>query len=768
MKKLFTVLFLAPLLFLCIHSSAQDFDNYKFLQSTGKVPASFLKSSKQKSDEEIQRTFEEKKRTRYKRQKKEFILEANYVIDDLLLSGKVLFNDSIGQYANKIVDVLLKDDPKLRSEIEVYVVKSSVVNAFTTSRGTIFINLGLISKLRTEAELAYVLCHEIIHYKNRHSMTEFDVAEDIKRGNGSFRNTTYGDKLLAKSMFSKDLEKEADIQGLAIFRKSNYNLEATSGVFDVLQYAHIPLNDEAFDKSFLEFGNLKFPLAYQLATTNPAIANIKDDSLSTHPGTLARRDTIKAMLAGVSNAGRKNYLVDSLKFQRSREIARFEIAQYYLDNRRYEDALYHSYVLLQTHPNSRYLQKVMMKALYGLAKYSFDDKKRFEEIHQVYEDVEGKQQEVFYLFYKMNDPEMYTIALNYAWRLKKKYPGDDEISAIAEDEFETLVDFYFPKKDFFLATADSVTPKDSVVEMVSMKEKSKSKTISKTSKRNKWKSDDDWKDDVNKNDSVPKYLKHAFASLLSDDDFIKAYDRLAKGSKKRADEREKWNSDQEKTKRQELHAYRLRHGNPQGIDKIVIVNPFYYKVKVGFNVNFKDVASEEAQAEFSKEITDMAKESGINYELLDKKHLEENGAGAFNDNAILTSWINEFYEHGSDMDFINYKRPEIKALIAKYHTKYFCWTGIISEKHLNLLAVHKVFFSLIGFPVFPYLFYKAVQPNYYTYQYSLVVNLETGDVNYVQLHKFRMKDHRDMLKSSLYDLFTQLKTPIPGNENASK
>ena len=254
MKKLFPGI----LLILIVVSGqifAQDFNDYHVLQSQGKVPESFLKSSKQKSYEEIGKTIYSNRSQPYKRKKKEFLLGNNFLIDELLLSGKVLFNDPVGEYVNKVVDTLLKEDPELRKQIEVFVVKSSVVNAFTTSRGTIFINLGLIAKLKNEAQLAFVLSHEIIHFRNKHVMTEFEQSETMRREKGAYRNTTVTEQALAKSMFSRELETEADIQGLKIYLKSKYKVSELKGVFDALQYAHLPYGNVRFDKSFLEANN---------------------------------------------------------------------------------------------------------------------------------------------------------------------------------------------------------------------------------------------------------------------------------------------------------------------------------------------------------------------------------------------------------------------------------------------------------------------------------------------------------------------------------
>ena len=68
--------------------NAQDFDNYQPLQSQGWVPPSFITSSSQK--------YEKDKASTTNRQKTErkFYLENNFVLDQLLKSGQIIFNDS--------------------------------------------------------------------------------------------------------------------------------------------------------------------------------------------------------------------------------------------------------------------------------------------------------------------------------------------------------------------------------------------------------------------------------------------------------------------------------------------------------------------------------------------------------------------------------------------------------------------------------------------------------------------------------------------------
>ncbi len=760
MKKLLREHIYMLLLLMGSHISAQNFDNYQQLKSTGTVPQNFIKSSEQKAEDQIDNEINQGGKHKYKRQKKTFIIESNYTIDELLLSGRVLFNDTVGRYCNKIVDNLLKDDTTLRSQISVYVVKSSVVNAFTTSNGIIFINLGLIAKLNSEAELAFVLCHEIIHYKNKHVLTEFDITQDIKRGKGSFRNASFTDKLLAQSMFSKELETEADIEGLKLFLRSKYSLTAANGVFDVLQYSHIPFSNIPFNKSFLETGTLKLPASYQLKETREVVGEVKDDLLGTHPGIALRRDTIKKSIDSIPNEGRVNFLSDSNSFIFIREISRFEVTEFFLESRQYEAALYSAYSLLDKHKNSIYLQKAVNRALYGLAKY-LSVKNRYKEIHRDFMKVQGGQQQIYFLYSRLKSSEACVVSMNYAWSLKRKYPGDDELASIANDILLVAVDNFFPKRDFFSDKPNTLNPKDTSSTIIDFKmvDEAELKSVAKQKRKRRVVEGEK----VQQTKTVPSYLSFALGEIVKDKEFAKNYDELTKTRRKRFSEIRERRKDEYKEKAKREYEKQLSKGQPMGIQKIVFVNPFYYKVSIGYNTEtFKNVEAEKSQANFNKNMKDVAEAAGIDYVLLDKKNLEETGSDAFNDISTLSSWIEEYYDHGDSMHFSNYKREEIKSLITKYKTKYFCWTGIIATRSPNNNRWKNYGRLTLGVtlpPLLPYLIYKMTQPLFYTFHYTIIINLETGKAEYLQLHEYKSKDRNDVTQASLYDLFLQISAP---------
>lgn len=749
-----TVLLLSGLLAL-LSANAQDFNNYKPIQSSGKVPPSFLVSSTEKYKNDLDKHITSKDKHSDKKVKKEFLLESNFQIDELLLSGKVLFNDPAGIYVNSVLDVLLKDDKELRKQLEVYVVRSSVVNAMTTNNGIIFVNLGLLAQLESEAQLAYILAHEVIHYKNKHVLTGYLESERIRKGAGVYRKTSLDDRLLARSRYSKELETEADMAGLELYMKSSYSLKALDGVFDVLQYGYLPFDDVKFEKSFFETQYLKLPETYFLTETNPIEPeDDEEDSLATHPAIVKRRLAIAQKIENESNNKRKDFIVGREDFIKAQKTARYEVTGLYLRQRRYEAALYNSFMLLQYEPESIYLKKSLLKSLYGLTKYANSD--RYEEVHNGYKKIQGQSQQVYHFFDKMQPKELNVLALSYAWRLKKQYPQDEEIAEITNQLFTEFAFIHFPERSFFASK-----PKEKITDESAENNEEKTDSTEaggeEDNKSRKVNSKYDKIKKIKEAEGTPDfYLKYALVEQMQDQDFLSFYETKIKERVKWEEEKTRKESREYRAEQRKINETNKRKGFALGIDKMVFVSPFYVKVDETRKNALQLVASESAQKIFDERIVENAKLSGIDFALLDKKDLSENGAGAFNDISYLTDWISEKYDH-EDLNFINYKEEYAQNLVKKYGTQYFCWMGVVSIKKRNENAVINMCGGLLLPPLLPFIIYKSLQPTYETYFYSVIIDLKTGKKVYSQLNQYDFSDRDDILNVNLYDMFQQFK-----------
>jgi predicted Zn-dependent protease len=133
--------------------------------------------------------------------------------------------------------------------------RDPVPNAFALPNGTIYVNTGLLALLEDEAQLASVLAHEITHVDRRHtyqqnrSIRKKVLAINILNTVASWNPVSGAAGLaidvianvspfmLALSVFgySRELEKEADLEGLKNLTAAGYPPDEMVDVFKILQ-----------------------------------------------------------------------------------------------------------------------------------------------------------------------------------------------------------------------------------------------------------------------------------------------------------------------------------------------------------------------------------------------------------------------------------------------------------------------------------------------------------------------------------------------------
>ena len=163
---------------LCLFSQQNLNLDFKPLKSQGILPEIFSRDMKETVAQEI--TELNKTEDLDKSLKSTYLTAANYEIEKKVKSGNALINDEVTTYINEIVDIILKDQPDLRKRINVFTLKSSVVNAYCYDKGYLFMDVGLIAHTKNEAQLAYVLCHEITHYVKQHNILGYIHNEKLE------------------------------------------------------------------------------------------------------------------------------------------------------------------------------------------------------------------------------------------------------------------------------------------------------------------------------------------------------------------------------------------------------------------------------------------------------------------------------------------------------------------------------------------------------------------------------------------------------------
>ena len=684
---------------------AQEFDPYQRLRSVAPMPEDFLLNSLEKYQLELVNLDGDEGR-KVRKAKQEFFVESSYYINQLLLSGKVLFNDPVSEYVSRVGDYLLQDQPTLRSQLRFYAVKSPVANAFATNNGLILINLGLIAKLENEAQLAYVLSHEISHYVMKHPLDIFLEARNIERNaNRIFNRGSLEDMLVAKNNYSREKEQEADLKGLEMYLGTRYDLDAVRGTFDVLDRAQLPFSTRAFDKCFLESAHLRFPDTYLLDSltvweSRPTAENEAD---RTHPDPEIRKQILESALAKLDNTGRRRWVIGEASFRRIQTIRRFESAFQHLAKREYEEAIYAAFDLLQEHPGNHFLKKIVAQALYGIAKYTNSGK--FWDVHTDYVARSGEVQQVYHMVEKMSDEERNLTALIYIYRLLREQPDDVELRLLCRDLMEELGKHYFADIHYFAHEGD---------------------------------------------DTTGNALRYALTDLLQDRQFVAwMTESLEKGGK--------WKRN---------HQPRTHHAAEQeeialkgfnlGLDRIVFVDPFYQRVDYRQQRALQYVDSEQNEALMIRRMRTHSKKLDLDYHLLSSNDLRKEDILTFNDLSILSEWIDEKTLH-EDLRLVSINHNEVQYLVEKYQTSHFVWTGAISltapksGKGMNLFA------GIILVPFYPYALFNAVNPNHSTFFYTMVYDLKTGTYQILFPKFIRMRDAGDVMNSVIYDLLFQIK-----------
>ena len=139
------------------------------IRSVGPVPADLRMNVEELYEADMQRA---EKYLGGRVRNKEQVLMASYHIGKMLTSGRIVYGDAVSRMLERIADTLLRDYPELRSELRFYTINSPEVNAFATGQGMVFVNLGLVAQAENEAQIAFVLSHEIIHYFRSHTLEE--------------------------------------------------------------------------------------------------------------------------------------------------------------------------------------------------------------------------------------------------------------------------------------------------------------------------------------------------------------------------------------------------------------------------------------------------------------------------------------------------------------------------------------------------------------------------------------------------------------------
>lgn len=163
----------------------------------------------------------------------------NYLPYQQMEGGKYEVMPELSDYVRTVGQKLVRASKRPGLPYDFVVLNNSVPNAWALPGGKIAVNRGLLTELKSEAELAAVLGHEIVHAAASHTantMAKGVLLQTAVMGLGmAISDRDYADIIMAGAglsaglvgqKFSRDKERESDHYGIECMHKAGYDTAA--------------------------------------------------------------------------------------------------------------------------------------------------------------------------------------------------------------------------------------------------------------------------------------------------------------------------------------------------------------------------------------------------------------------------------------------------------------------------------------------------------------------------------------------------------------
>jgi beta-barrel assembly-enhancing protease len=164
-------------------------------------------------------------------------------------SGLLYQDPELEDYLNRIVKKLQAYSIAPEFHFQVKVLKDPHLNAFAYPNGVIYLHSGILSCMDNEAQVAALLSHEMTHCTHRHSLRVIRSISDRPAYITAIQETLakismvqevarvlgVAGSMAAVTGYTRELETEADLVGLDLMAKANYDAKETLKLFDHLK-----------------------------------------------------------------------------------------------------------------------------------------------------------------------------------------------------------------------------------------------------------------------------------------------------------------------------------------------------------------------------------------------------------------------------------------------------------------------------------------------------------------------------------------------------
>ena len=261
--------------------------------------------------------------------------------------------EQMGEAVSYLEKIVSKLEFERSVNFKIKIIRDPSINACAFEDGTIYVNIGLLARYESEAQIAAILGHEVGHVLKQHAYRSYVTHKEY------FKSTYYNmynpqqsllGTLIKTNKLSSRLitqEEESDEVSMNALKSSSYNSKALVQCFQLFK------NEDLKYRSTIGNNN-GFSLFY----------------LRTHPTSDKRLAKANAL---VDNSG-KNFLVDSIYFETLKQQAIDETINLYFEGQDFEECMAMAFVEHLKKPNDPfylfYITECLRRSIAYDPKYS--------------------------------------------------------------------------------------------------------------------------------------------------------------------------------------------------------------------------------------------------------------------------------------------------------------------------------------------------------------------------------------------------------------
>ena len=317
------------------------------------------------------------------------IYEARFSeVSKLLQSTRTVTDKEAHGYLQSLLKKIIDANPELKTkDVRLLFSRDWWPNAFSMGEGTLVVNAGLMIFLGNEAELVFVICHELAHFYLDHSNRSIRKNVEIYHS-AAFQNELkrlskqeYGtgkqiDELIKKLSFdsrrhSRENETEADRYAFMFMKNTGYDCKAIKTCLQLLDKVDDSLLYKPVDPQ-LTFNFSSYPfkkkwiqkesaIFSQMSNDDSPLTKRERDSLKTHPDCIARILRLEDFILKTPQG--EKFIINETLFGKLKKDFFVEITEQQFQNKNLSRHLYYSLQMLQSGENTPYAKFAIARGL---------------------------------------------------------------------------------------------------------------------------------------------------------------------------------------------------------------------------------------------------------------------------------------------------------------------------------------------------------------------------------------------------------------------